>query len=79
MAVEGLVEEPGFQEYSTTTRDLQLYNQSSIVHKLSHQHIHTRFWILHCERLPQQGIPLHEIKTYPVPRLIDKFMEAYNF
>ena len=76
--LENLVKEDGFQEYAARSDDFQLYNESPIVHKLSHQHIHTKFWIRNCEQLPQQGIPLKQIKAYPVPRLIDKFIEAYE-
>ena len=80
VAEESLVEEAGFQEYTPVKKGaLHLYNESSIIHKLSHQHIHTRFWIVNCEQLPQQGIPLDTMKAYPVPRLIDKFIEAYDF
>ena len=80
IGMENLVEEAGFQEYAPLKGEgLNLYNENSIVHKLSHQHIHTKFWILNCDRLPQKGIPVGKMKAYPVPRLIDKFIESYNF
>lgn len=80
IGLENLVQEEGFQEYSLKeNKEPNLFNENSIVHKLSHQHIHTKFWILNCEHLPQQGIPLKKMKTYPVPRLIDKFIETYDF
>jgi A/G-specific adenine glycosylase len=80
IALENLVEETGFQEYAHKEISVpSLFNESPIIHKLSHQHIHTRFWIVNCDRLPQKGIPLKRMRNYPVPRLIDKFIETYDF
>ncbi|WP_424492502.1 A/G-specific adenine glycosylase [Salinimicrobium sp. GXAS 041] len=60
-------------------QSLELYNEAPIVHKLSHQHIYTKFWIVNCRELPEAGIPIENISHFPVPALIDKFIEAYDF
>lgn len=51
-------------------------NEVEIVHKLSHQHLHTRFWILHMEGKLEDGIGLAELEKYPVPVLIADFIKT---
>jgi len=62
-----------------TKHDFSLYNKKDIIHKLTHQHLHTKFWIITVNILPQKGIPISEIHKYPVPKLISKFIEEFNF
>lgn len=54
---------------------IRLHNEEPVVHKLSHQHIHTYFWWIQTEDLGHSGIPLSELKRYPVPVLIQNFLE----
>ncbi|GHA45062.1 A/G-specific adenine glycosylase [Salinimicrobium marinum] len=77
---ENLVKEEEYQSYSTSENtSVALFNELPVVHKLSHQHIFTRFWIVNCRELPQGGVPLEKINEFPVPVLIDKFIESYCF
>ncbi len=62
-----------------TEYQFSLYNDKDIVHKLSHQHLHTRFWILNVDELPQEGLLISEINNLPVPILIGNFIEVFNF
>ncbi|WP_298417122.1 A/G-specific adenine glycosylase [uncultured Kordia sp.] len=55
------------------------FNKKTIVHKLSHQHLYTTFWIIETTDNLKNGIPLQEIRKYPVPILIGNFIEAFNF
>ncbi|WP_345192411.1 A/G-specific adenine glycosylase [Algibacter agarivorans] len=59
--------------------DLSLYNKDVIVHKLSHQHLYTKFWILNVNRLTVEGISTRDIRNYAVPILIGNFIESFNF
>jgi A/G-specific adenine glycosylase len=59
--------------------ELLLYNKDAIVHKLSHQHLYTQFWIVNVEKLPVNGIPMENIRDFAVPILIGDFIEAFNF
>ncbi|WP_426431640.1 A/G-specific adenine glycosylase [Winogradskyella sp. HB-48] len=59
--------------------DYSLYNEEDIIHKLSHQHLHTKFWIIEAEKLTAKAILTNEIKNYPVPVLISDFIESFNF
>ncbi|MBJ6368007.1 A/G-specific adenine glycosylase [Snuella sedimenti] len=56
-----------------------LYNDEPIVHKLSHQHLYTNFWVVTIEELPVEGIPVEQVHDYAVPILIGKFIERFNF
>lgn len=59
--------------------ELSLYNQEAIVHKLSHQHLYTKFWILTTHDSLTDGITFNEIHKYPVPLLIENFIKDFNF
>ncbi|TNJ44181.1 A/G-specific adenine glycosylase [Tamlana fucoidanivorans] len=58
---------------------LSLYNSEAIVHKLSHQHLYTKFWIVNVNRLHAEGISVNDIEQFAVPVLIGKFIDAFNF
>lgn len=55
------------------------FNKKEKIHKLSHQHLHTTFWIVETTDNLKNGIPLQEIRKYPVPILIGNFIEEFNF
>ena len=79
-SAENLVQEEEFRSYApVATEALSLFNEKPIVHKLTHQHIFTKFWILPIEKLPTQGISLEEINKFPVPVLIEKFIDTFDF
>lgn len=56
--------------------ELYLYNEDKIVHKLSHQHLHTRFWIVKTNYELPGAIPVSSLKDYPVPVLLADFIKA---
>nr|WP_321232563.1 A/G-specific adenine glycosylase [uncultured Psychroserpens sp.] len=56
-----------------------IFNTKAIVHKLSHQHLYTKFWIIEVTDLPKKGIPISELKTYPTPILISNFIDEFSF
>lgn len=78
------------QEYRVLSEALRvesltLYNEISIVHKLSHQHLHTRFWIAQVSE--EQGdnnepeeirIPIAKVRSYAVPILIENFISDFS-
>ena len=60
--------------------NLSLYNEDVIVHKLSHQHLNTRFWIVNVSKLNAiNTIEINKIRDYAVPVLIGNFIEKFNF
>lgn len=59
--------------------DLYLYNEKDIIHKLSHQHLHTKFWIVEIDALPDVAISVSDIKLYPTSILISNFIDEFHF
>ena len=59
--------------------NFSLFNDKIIIHKLSHQHLYTKFWIVELNTLPSKGIHVSELKDYPTPILISNFIDAFKF
>ena len=59
--------------------EFSLYNPKDIVHKLSHQHLYTKFWIVEVDKLPENGILISDIHKFPTPILISNFINEFNF
>ncbi|GEL10032.1 A/G-specific DNA-adenine glycosylase [Flavobacterium glycines] len=51
-------------------------NEKSIVHKLSHQHLHIKFWKLNVGGEVENGITKEELKQFPFPIVIHNFIES---
>ena len=83
--VEGEFESDRFRESelflkktaSHTIRNVSLYNAKPIIHKLSHQHLHTTFWIVDVKQLQEDAIEIETLKSYPVPVLIGNFIAQF--
>jgi A/G-specific adenine glycosylase len=54
---------------------ISLFNPKEIVHKLSHQHLYTQFWVVETATSSEAKIKWTDIKKYPVPVLIANFLE----
>ncbi len=59
--------------------EITVYNETPITHKLSHQHLHTKFWILNTKDEIYNKIKCETVKDYPVPILIADFIKAFKF
>ena len=62
------------QKYTVT-----LFNEDEIIHKLSHQHLYTSFWIVKLNKLAGEAIPLSKVHDFPVPILISRFIDTFGF
>lgn len=51
-------------------------NEKSIVHKLSHQHLHIKFWKLNVKGVVENGIAKEDLSQYPFPIVIHNFIES---
>lgn len=51
------------------------YNSESIIHKLSHQHLHIKFWKANLKGAIENGINLETVKAFPFPIVIHNFIE----
>ena len=78
------VDQDGLEQRITETEGfppwnvLVLYNELPIVHKLSHQHLHTKFWIIKTDKTIEGGIPWDGIVSFPVPVLIADFIQTFK-
>lgn len=55
---------------------IALHNPTPIIHKLTHQHLHTQFWIVHTKDLLREGVAWKTITDFPVPVLIADFIQT---
>jgi A/G-specific adenine glycosylase len=51
--------------------------QDTIIHKLSHQHLHIRFWELATGEEVTGAVSEDVLKAYPFPVVIHNFIENY--
>ncbi len=58
--------------------EISLWREDPVIHKLSHQHLVTRFWIVELEKEIGHGIPLEKLDEYPVPVLVSEFLRTYK-
>ncbi|MGW9684267.1 A/G-specific adenine glycosylase [Flagellimonas sp. 2504JD1-5] len=62
---------PSFQK-------IVLHNNKPIIHKLSHQHLYTQFWILDSSGILNDGISWSKITSFAVPVLIADFIKTFK-
>ncbi len=69
-----------FKEFSENLDILSIiqYNEVSKTHKLSHQHLHTKFWIVEVANSEEENmISTSTLKEYAVPVLIADFVAEF--
>lgn len=76
--VEELISNEEFVGFFPNDAKIKLFNSKDIIHKLSHQHLHTKFWIVEGKTTNQQVVNWDNIDTYPVPILIHNFLNEYK-
>ncbi len=74
-----LIEHDMFNElFKKRPVTIKLFNKKVIVHKLSHQHIYTKFWVVTTGSSNEFSISWDSINNFPVSVLIDKFISQYK-
>jgi len=79
LSLEELVMNTEFIEKEISSAKISLYNEIPVIHKLSHQHIYTRFWIIENASIKGDAVSLSKIEEYPVPVLIANFIKEFEF
>ena len=74
---DGILDHEEFKNKIPSKSEVQLFNETEIVHKLSHQHLHTRFWIVKVNEHLSATISWSEVNKYPIPVLIDNFLKHF--
>lgn len=65
-----------FKEHKLT--DIMAFNETQIIHKLSHQKLHINFYKVLVSNKILDGIDLLSLKTFPFPIVIFNFIEKYS-
>lgn len=60
--------------YNTSTTPF-LFNEKEWIHKLTHQHLYVKFWILNSTKKSEE---FKHFETYPVPILLEKFWKVFT-
>ena len=77
--VEELTEHKIFKElFFNLEITVKLFNNDALVHKLTHQHIYTKFWVVTTASSTNFELSWDDVKKYPVPALIDNFLNQYK-
>jgi A/G-specific adenine glycosylase len=74
---EELITSEEFINLLPSETTLSLFYEKEIVHKLSHQHLYTQFWVIETKNSSKVNINWNDIEKYPVPILIANFLEAF--
>lgn len=78
ITVEELLVDENFNKLFPVSTNVSLFNKKEIVHKLSHQHLYTNFWIVKTTNLKTALIDWKEVHKFPVPVLIAKFLKEFE-
>lgn len=74
-----LIEHEIFKELFTNMETtVELFDKEVLVHKLTHQHIYAKFWVVTTTSSANFELSWDAVKKYPVPTLIDNFLNRYK-
>ena len=59
--------------------EFYLYQNKSFSHKLTHQNIHSSFWIFHVKKIKNNQTNIRNLDMYPFPKPISNFLLNYNW
>ena len=57
---------------------ISLFNKKEIIHKLSHQHLYTNFWVVETKKHKKANVSWSKIEDFPVPILIANFLDQFQ-
>ncbi len=77
IGADELITSKEFISKFTDKVNVTLYNKKEIIHKLSHQHLYTQYWIVNTPKLNEPTLDWTAVKEKPVPVLIAKFLDQY--
>ncbi|WP_264536128.1 A/G-specific adenine glycosylase [Flavobacterium sp. N1736] len=58
-----------------TILGIEDYSHATVIHKLSHQHLHIQFWKIKISDIIENGVDAVRLKTFPFPIVIYNFIE----
>ncbi|MEN8125312.1 MAG: A/G-specific adenine glycosylase [Bacteroidota bacterium] len=57
--------------------NIQVFNKKPFIHKLTHQHIHTKFWLIKTQSHYKNVVKWENVSTFAVPTLIHNFINKF--
>ncbi|AUC16498.1 A/G-specific adenine glycosylase [Tenacibaculum sp. SZ-18] len=78
VSIDELVSNEDFISLIPNNAEVSLFNQKEVIHKLSHQHLYTKFWIVNINKMQGDFIPWKKIDEYPTSVLISNFLKDYT-
>ncbi|MEO8535185.1 MAG: A/G-specific adenine glycosylase [Flavobacterium sp.] len=60
---------------SYTILGIEECSHATVLHKLSHQHLHIQFWKIKIKDIIENGLDANNLKTFPFPIVIYNFIE----
>jgi len=66
-----------FEGLGFAPKNIRLLHPDVIIHKLSHQKLHIRFWEVSTDLLLPEAIDNEQVKLFPYPIVIHNFMEKH--
>ena len=66
------------EKYKSKEQQIELINSEDIIHNLSHQKLHVKFWKINGYERSDKLIPYKDLTKYPVPTVIAEFIKIYN-
>tara|TARA_B110000003_G_scaffold250446_1_gene263463 strand:- start:2978 stop:4033 length:1056 start_codon:yes stop_codon:yes gene_type:complete len=76
--LDELVSLNDFQRLVPSNSKIKLFNKKIFVHKLSHQHLFTKFWIVKSSNIKKASVSWKDIELFPMPVLIANFLNKFN-
>ena len=58
---------------------IDLFKNKSFSHKLSHQNIHSSFWLIKVKSVHINEVSILDLNLYPFPKPISNFISIYNW
>jgi A/G-specific adenine glycosylase len=78
ITVNELVSNEDFVSLVPDNATIKLFNPSEVVHKLSHQHLYAKFWIIEVDKINHDVILWDRIEEFPTSVLISNFLKEYT-
>lgn len=54
------------------------FNQKQIIHKLTHQHLYTTFWIIETNEPIEKSVSWEKLSNFALPTLLQNFVDEYQ-
>lgn len=59
--------------------EILLMETETIIHKLTHQHLHVKFWKIRRNTILENGLDFENLNKFPFPIVLHNFIENNRF